>query len=298
MLKFPQFDPIFVNIGPFAIHWYGMMYILAFLFAWLLANWQANHSNGRWNKEQIGDLIFYAAIGVVLGGRIGYVLFYDLARYLQHPLEIFAIWQGGMSFHGGFIGALLSMIYFGKKYKKSFAEVSDFVAPLVPIGLGFGRLGNFINGELWGRVTTMPWGMVFPYVDDVPRHPSQLYELFFEGIVLFFIVFTFSLKPRPRFAVSSVFLIGYGSLRFLVEFFREPDIQLGFVATDWMTMGQMLSVPMIIAGVLGLIYSYKHKIAPAEIIQDFPTPDKTAEKNKKKNTFHQKLMARVLHSKK
>lgn len=297
MLIFPNIDPVFLHLGPFKIHWYGMMYVFAFIFAWFLANWQAKRSHGLWNKEQISDLIFYAAIGVIAGGRLGYIFFYDFSRYLHNPLEIFAIWQGGMSFHGGFIGVMLSFIYFGKKYHKSFAEISDFVAPLVPIGLGFGRLGNFINGELWGRVTTMPWGMLFPQVDDIPRHPSQLYELFFEGIVLFIIVFTFSLKPRPKFAVSSVFLLGYGILRFFIEFFREPDIQLGFVATDWMTMGQVLSIPMVIAGTLGLIYSYKHKI-PTEIkiIKDFPIEPKR--KKNKKIKFHQKLMGHVFHSKK
>ena len=204
-------------------------------------------------------LIFYGALGAVLGGRIGYVLFYDLNSYLSEPLNIFKIWQGGMSFHGGLLGVLTAMWLFARKYCLTFFQVTDFIAPLVPIGLGAGRLGNFINGELWGRVTQVPWAMVFPdpRAGGLPRHPSQLYEASLEGVALFIILWLYSAKPRPTMAVSGMFLLCYGIFRFILEFFRMPDMQIGYVAFDWLTMGQILSTPMVLAGA-GLVW-WAHK---------------------------------------
>lgn len=248
MLLFPNIDPIAFSIGPLHVHWYGLMYLFGFISAWLLAHWRVTHYHLDWTTEQISDLIFFAAIGVVFGGRIGYMLFYNMHELISQPWLLFKIWQGGMSFHGGLLGVLIALILFSRKVKKPFWEVSDFVMPLVPLGLLAGRFGNFINGELWGRVTDVPWGMIFPYVDEKPRHPSQLYELGLEGIVLFICVWWYASIRRPSGCVTGVFLIGYALCRICVEFFREPDLQLGYVAFDWLTMGQLLSIPMLLVG--------------------------------------------------
>lgn len=259
MLPYPHINPIAFHIGPLPVHWYGLMYLIGFIGAWLLANKRARLSEGVWTEEQVGDLIFFGALGVILGGRVGYMLFYDLPSLLYDPLSFFKIWDGGMSFHGGLIGVCLAMAYTAKIYNKNFFEVTDFIAPMVPIGLGAGRIGNFINGELWGKVSNVPWAMVFPTGGPLPRHPSQLYEFFLEGIFLFIILYLFSNKTRPRMAVSGLFLLLYGCFRFFAEFFRVPDPQLGYLAWNWLTMGQILSTPMIALGVLLLSKAYQKK---------------------------------------
>lgn len=256
MLTYPQFDPVALQIGPLKIHWYGVMYLLGFFVTWILANRRAKRLDISLTSEQIADLIFYGALGVIVGGRLGYMLFYGWSDLIANPLNLFKIWQGGMAFHGGLLGVLVSLWLYSRKIKKSFFELTDFIAPMVPIGLGAGRIGNFINSELWGRVSTAPWAMVFPDAGPLPRHPSQLYEFFFEGIVLFIVLWWFSSKPRPRMAVSALFLIGYGCIRFVLEFFRQPDMQIGFVAFGWMTKGQLLSIPMIVVGIMIMCYVY------------------------------------------
>ncbi|MCX7116878.1 MAG: prolipoprotein diacylglyceryl transferase [Legionellales bacterium] len=250
MLTFPNINPIAFSIGPLQVHWYGLMYLLGFLMAWGLAKWRVKHYQLSWTDTQVSDLIFYGSLGVIIGGRLGYMLFYDLSQWVSHPLLIFKLWGGGMSFHGGLLGVVLALWFVSYKEKKSFFEVIDFVAPLIPLGLAAGRAGNFINGELWGRVTDVPWAMVFPAVDDLPRHPSQWYELGLEGIGLFVLVWWYASKPRPAGCVSAIFLIGYALARILVECFREPDAPLGFVAFQTLTMGQVLSLPMLLVGLI------------------------------------------------
>ncbi len=259
MLTYPDFNPIAFKLGPIKVHWYGIMYLVGFAAAWLLALLRARKSESGWTSTQVSDFIFYAALGVIIGGRVGYMVFYDLPGFLHNPLIIFRIWDGGMSFHGGMLGAAFSLWLLGRKLHKSVWELTDFAAPLVPIGLGAGRLGNFINGELWGRVSDVPWAMVFPRAGSSPRHPSQLYEFLLEGVALFVILWWFSAKPRPRFAVSALFLLGYGCFRFFCEFFRQPDPQYGFIAWGWLTMGQLLSFPMIVAGAISLWWIYCRK---------------------------------------
>jgi len=261
MLTYPQIDPIAFSVGPVHVHWYGLMYLLGFALAWFLAQWRAKHYKLPWTSEQIADLIFFAAIGVIIGGRLGYMIFYNSQEWLKEPWVIFKLWEGGMSFHGGLIGVAVAMVYFAHKFKKPFLQVIDFVAPLVPLGLGAGRIGNFINGELWGRVTDAPWGMIFPNAGDAPRHPSQLYELGLEGIALFILVWWYASKPRPAGCVSGVFLIGYSISRLVVECFREPDPQLGYLIFNTLTMGQILSIPMLIAGLL-LWWMNRHENLP------------------------------------
>ena len=262
MLTFPEFNPIAVEIGPLKVHWYGIMYLVGFASAWWLGTRRARQEDSGWSPDQLSDLIFYGALGAVLGGRIGYTVFYVGEKFIADPLMIFRVWEGGMSFHGGFLGVLFAMFIYAQKQKRKFFDVMDFLAPLTPIGLGAGRIGNFINGELWGRTTDVPWGMVFPGAGTLPRHPSQLYEFFLEGVVLFAIVWFFSAKKRPRMAVSGVFALGYGLFRFIVEFARQPDSHLNFIAFDWLTMGQLLSTPMIILGIVLLWLAYnKNKAA-------------------------------------
>jgi len=250
MLLFPTIDPVALSIGPIKIHWYGLMYLIGFMAAWLLACWRMKHYKLNWTYDQIGDLIFYAALGVILGGRLGYMLFYNLSALLHQPWIVFKIWEGGMSFHGGLIGVLIALWFFARRFQKKFLEVADFVVPLVPLGLGAGRLGNFINGELWGRVTDVPWAIIYPHVDNQPRHPSELYELGLEGVGLFILVWWYASKPRKPGTVSAVFLMGYAVCRLIAECFREPDPQLGYIAFGWLTMGQLLSIPMLVLGFL------------------------------------------------
>jgi phosphatidylglycerol:prolipoprotein diacylglycerol transferase len=257
MLTYPEIDPVIFSVGGLEVYWYGMMYLLGFAAAWILGISRTRGSES-WDREQVGDLILYAAIGVVLGGRLGYILFYKPADYLADPAAIFRVWEGGMSFHGGLIGVLVAIWLFARKTDRTFFQVSDFVAPLVPLGIFFGRIGNFINQELWGRVSDLPWAMVFPLAGESPRHPSQLYEAFLEGVVLFLVLWLYSAKPRMVGRVSGLFLVLYGMFRFIVEFAREPDNYLGFVILDWMTMGQVLSVPMIIFGLFIMYQSGSH----------------------------------------
>ena len=258
MLQHPDFDPVAVAIGPVAIHWYGIMYLVAFASAWGLGSWRAGRPNSPLQRGQMEDLIFYGALGVVLGGRFGYVFFYNFDQFLQNPLWLFKVWEGGMSFHGGMLGVTLAMWWYARRLALHPADLFDFVAPIVPTGLAAGRLGNFIGQELWGRETTVPWGMVFPRDPaQLVRHPSQLYQLLLEGLLLFALVWWFSSRPRPRWAVSGFFLAGYGLFRFVVEFFRQPDQHIGFDAFGWLTRGQLLSLPMLIAGLLLLGWAYR-----------------------------------------
>jgi phosphatidylglycerol:prolipoprotein diacylglycerol transferase len=282
MLTYPEFDPVAFQIGPLKVHWYGIMYLVGFAGGWWLGVIRAKKPNSGWKVEEISDMLFYVALGVVLGGRVGYTLFYGLDRFLNDPLMIFRVWEGGMSFHGGFLGVILAMYFFQRKHKKSFWQTMDFVAPMVTIGLGAGRLGNFINGELWGRVTDVPWAMVFPGAGSQPRHPSQLYEFLLEGVALFLILWIFSSKPRPRGAVSGLFALCYGAFRFFVEFFRQPDAHMGdggFIAFGWLTMGQLLSLPLVIVGIVLLWWAYS-KNEPS--IQAQPQPPATAKTGKAK----------------
>ncbi|HIP53755.1 MAG TPA: prolipoprotein diacylglyceryl transferase [Chromatiales bacterium] len=270
MLKLPDIDPVIVHLGPLAVRWYGLMYLLGFAAAWWLGRRRARADAG-WDLRQVDDLIFFGVIGVVFGGRIGYVLFYAFSSFLENPLMVFRVWEGGMSFHGGLIGVLLAMVWFAHRHKKAFFEVTDFLAPLVPIGLGAGRIANFINGELWGKTTTLPWGISLPcprfpeYCGgvasgwSVPVHPSQLYEALLEGLALFLVLWLFSARSRPRMAVSGLFLLVYGVFRFLIEFVRLPDAQLGYLAFGWVTMGQILSLPMILFGALLLVLAYRKR---------------------------------------
>lgn len=255
-LQFPVIDPIIFSIGPVALRWYGMMYLIGFLGAMFIANKAADKSGGEWTRDQVSDLLFYGFLGVILGGRIGYVFFYQFDYFLAEPLYLFKIWAGGMSFHGGLLGVIAAVYIFARKTNKSFLRVGDFVVPLVPIGLGMGRLGNFINAELWGRQTDVPWAMVFPTDSlQLPRHPSQLYEFFLEGVVLFAILTVVTRKPRSLGLASGIFLIGYGVFRTIIEFFREPDAHLGLYFS-FISKGQILSIPMILAGMLIIYIGY------------------------------------------
>ncbi len=257
MLQYPDIDPVAFSLGSFKVHWYGIMYLFAFVSAWLVAMHRAKQPGALINKAQVENLITYGAFGVILGGRFGYVVFYNYDYWLTDPLWLFRVWEGGMSFHGGLLGVIVAMMIYAKRIDRSFIGLMDFVAPMVPLGLGFGRLGNFIGQELWGRVTDVPWAIVFPKAMDpegVGRHPSQLYQACLEGLLLFIIVFWFSAKPRPRGAISGIFLIAYGTFRFATEFVREPD--KGVALVGWMTRGQLLCLPMFAVGLGLLIYAY------------------------------------------
>ena len=260
MLTYSEIDPIIFSVGPLAIRWYGLMYVIGFIAAWILASRRARERRSPVKSKQVDDLIFLAMIGVIVGGRLGYSIVYGWELWLDDPLYVFKITQGGMSFHGGLVGVMVAMWLFGRNRGLGMWQVTDFVAPLVPIGLGTGRIGNFINNELWGKPTDMPWGF---NVNGQILHPSQLYEALLEGLVLFSILWVFSSRPRPYMAVSGMFLLWYGFFRFFVEFYRLPDADLGYLAFGWVTMGQILTAPMIIAGAILLFLAYRNE--PAEV---------------------------------
>ncbi len=252
MIAYPDIDPVALNLGFLKIHWYGISYVLGILAAWWLLRFRGSQDQWGFSSEQVSDLIFYAMLGIIVGGRLGSVIFYNLPYYLQHPLEVIYLQQGGMSFHGGLLGVFAAVWFFCHKFNKRFFNVTDFIAPVVPIGLGSGRIGNFINGELWGGPSNLPWAMIFPdpAAGGIARHPSQLYEALLEGLILFIILWWFSSKPRPVMAISGLFLFGYGVFRFMVEFVRVPDAHIGYLAFDFVTMGMLLSTPMILFGLI------------------------------------------------
>ena len=259
MLVHPQFDPIAIQIGPFGVHWYGLMYLIGFFAFLYLGKLRARRFPERGlTPEGVDDLLTYGVLGVIIGGRLGEVLFYQPGYYFSHPFEIFAIWRGGMSFHGGFLGVLVAVALFARRRGLRFFQVTDFIAPLVPLGLMTGRIGNFINGELWGRAAdpSLPWAMIFPQVDNLPRHPSQLYQAAGEGLCLFILLWLFTNRSRPVGSVSGLFLIGYGSFRFLAEFFREPDAGI-FGHSYTISMGQWLSLPMVLIGIFFMLRAYR-----------------------------------------
>ncbi|MGO2243293.1 MAG: prolipoprotein diacylglyceryl transferase [Halomonas sp.] len=253
MINYPTIDPVAISLGPLQVHWYGLMYVVGFVAAWWLGCRRASRLG--LNNDDIGDLLFYCAIGVVAGGRLGYALFYGLGQWSADLLWIFRVWDGGMSFHGGLLGVLLAAWIFARRKKLAFLTLTDFIAPLVPIGLGAGRIGNFINHELPGRLTSLPWGMPFPGMGPEPRHPSALYEAILEGAVLFAILWWVSAKPTARGFISGMFLVCYGVFRFMVEFVRLPDAHIGFIASDWVTMGMLLTLPMMALGLLIIAWS-------------------------------------------
>lgn len=260
MLPYPSIDPVAISIGPLKIHWYGLMYVIGIGGVWLLARRRAKEPGFIWTASDVEDLVFYTALGLVIGGRLGYMLFYSFPAFIQDPLMLFRVWEGGMAFHGGLLGALGAMWLFARKQKCAFFAVTDFIARYVPIGLFTGRIGNFINGELWGKPTDVPWAMVFPDAGPEPRHPSQLYEAFLEGIVLFVALQWLSRRSPPTMAVSGLFLLLYGLFRFLVEFVRLPDAHIGYLAFGWLTMGQVLSFPMIVLGMVLLFLAYRRPV--------------------------------------
>ena len=261
MLVHPQFDPVALQVGPLALRWYGLMYLVGFALVWAAGRYRIARTPGTvWTARDLEDVLFYGILGTIIGGRLGYVLFYKFSDYFAAPWKVLYVWEGGMSFHGGLLGVILALAWFARRRRQHWLAVTDFIAPLVPLGLGAGRLGNFINAELWGRPASVPWAMVFPNVDAVPRHPSQLYEFGLEGVLLFAALWWFSARPRPRGATSGAFLLGYGSLRFLVEFTREPDSFLGTLALQ-LSMGQWLSAPMVAAGIALMVWAYRPKTA-------------------------------------
>ncbi|MFP4146182.1 MAG: prolipoprotein diacylglyceryl transferase [Halorhodospira sp.] len=256
MLIYPDIDPVALEVGPVAIHWYGLMYVVGFLAAWGLGRWRVRRPASPVSAQQVDDLVFFGALGVIVGGKLGYHLFYNLEGLLADPLALLRLWEGGMSFHGGLLGVTLALLLYAWRMALSPLRLGDFVAPLVPIGLGAGRLGNFINGELWGRPSEVPWAMIYPPLGDEPRHPSQLYQMGLEGVALFVLLWWFSAQPRPRGAVTGLFLLGYGLFRGFAELFRMPDAHIGYLAFGWLTMGHMLSLPMIVAGIALIVWAY------------------------------------------
>ena len=256
-MKYLVIDPVILDLGFVKIYWSGVMYLFAFLSAYLLARYRAKSSE-KWNSSNVDDLIFYGALGVVLGGRVGYLLFYNFTSFITNPLIFFNFQNGGMSFHGGFIGILIATILFNKNSKFSFFETTDFIAPLIPLGLAFGRIGNYINGELWGKVTSSAFGIYAPDQSGIwaQRYPTQLYEALLEGVILFFILWFFSKNNKPLMATSALFSIFYGIFRFIIEFIRVPDSHIGYLAFEWLTMGQLLSFPMVLVGLFVFYKSY------------------------------------------
>lgn len=259
-MQFPAIDPVFLQLGPLQFRWYGLMYVIGFVAAYFIIRNEARRRSLKLDSEAVADLIFCLAIGVVVGGRLGYVLFYDLAAYLAQPLKIFAIWQGGMSFHGGLLGVAVAGLWYARRFEVPYLQLADLAALATPVGLGLGRIGNFINGELFGRPTSMPWGMIFPGGGPLPRHPSQLYEAFLEGLVLYFVVRFLARRFTATGTAMAAFLGGYGLFRFIVELFRQPDTQLG-VFWGFFSMGQLLSLPLFLAGALLLVWLNKKKPA-------------------------------------
>ncbi|CAN5127129.1 prolipoprotein diacylglyceryl transferase [soil metagenome] len=261
MFRYPDFDPVAISLGPLKIRWYGLMYLVGFLFVWLLALVRVKRPNAAVQRSQLDDLVFYGALGAIIGGRLGYTLFYGMNKLIADPLSLFRLWEGGMSFHGGLLGVLFALWLFSRRIERGFFEVMDFVAPLIPPGLAAGRIGNFINGELWGKPTDAPWGFL---VEGTVRHASQLYEAFLEGLVLFVCLWLYSSKPRPTMAVSGLFALLYGIFRFAVEFVRLPDEHLGYLAFGWLTMGQVLSLPLALTGAILMFLAYRHRDSAAE----------------------------------
>ena len=272
MLIHPDIDPVAIQLGGLRIHWYGIMYLVAFGGGWALGQLRTKDAFRGWQSRDMDDVLFYAALGIIFGGRLGYVFFYAPGQFLADPLMMIRVWQGGMSFHGGLVGTIVAMALFARRRGWAFFKVADFIAPLVPLGLGAGRIGNFINGNLWGKESSLPWAMVFPgaAAGGVPRHPAQLYEALLEGVVLLVILWWFSRRSRPAMTVSGLFLLGYGAFRFMIELVRVPDAHLGYLAFDWVTMGQVLTVPMILCGAGLLIWGYRlddERGAQAPIVQ-------------------------------
>ncbi|WP_018877885.1 prolipoprotein diacylglyceryl transferase [Thioalkalivibrio sp. ALE28] len=260
----PFIDPVALSIGPLTLYWYGLMYLVGFIAFWALGVWRTRTRD--WDPLhpwQVGDLLFWGVVGVVVGGRLGYALFYNLDATLADPVSLFRIWEGGMAFHGGLAGVLVTCWLYARKIGQPFFRLTDFIAPLIPIGLGAGRIGNWINGELWGKPTDLPWAMVFPAADYIPRHPSQLYQAFLEGLVLFVVLWIVSRQPRRTGLISGLFLALYGSFRFAVEFVRVPDAHIGYLAFDWLTMGQVLSLPVILFGVALIVWSRRNPLPAA-----------------------------------
>jgi phosphatidylglycerol:prolipoprotein diacylglycerol transferase len=256
MIVYPEIDPVAFALGPVRVHWYGLMYVVGFIAGWWLARRRAAAPGSTWKPVDVDDLIFFAAIGVIAGGRLGWILFYGFDTVRADPLAILRVWQGGMSFHGGLAGVMIAIALFARRRGRRIADVFDFMAPLPAIGLGAGRIGNFINGELWGKPTDLPWGML---VDGQVLHPSQLYEAALEGLVLFLVLWWFTSRPRPRLAPAGLFLVLYAVFRFAIEFVRVPDADIGYLAFDWLTMGQLLSLPVLIAGLGMLAFAYTRR---------------------------------------
>jgi len=285
----PQFDPIAFSLGPLSIHWYGIMYLLGFLAGQYLGIWRAGRDAWRnFSADEVKDLLFYIVVGIIIGGRFGYVFFYHMDLFLQNPLYLFKINEGGMSFHGGFLGVAGAVILFARKTHKAIFSVGDFVAPLVAPGILFGRFGNFLNGELWGRPTDVPWAMIFPQAGDaLARHPSQLYQMAGEGLLLLVFLWWWSAKPRPRMAVSAMFMIGYGLLRTAAEFFRQPDAHIGYLMGGYLTQGMLLSLPMIVLGAAMMVFAYRHPVFDTLV-----TPDKKSAGGKKNTARKTRVKAK------
>jgi phosphatidylglycerol---prolipoprotein diacylglyceryl transferase len=270
MLAYPVMDPIAFHLLSWPVYWYGLMYLVGFVVGWGLLRWRLSGTAPPFTDSQLSDMVFYTALGVIIGGRFGYMIFYDGRALFAHPLLLFQTWKGGMSFHGGMVGVILALFFYAQTLQSqaqktiqhrlmALLKLTDFIAPVVPVGLGAGRIGNFINGELWGRVTTVPWAMIFPRAGALPRHPSQLYEAGLEGLLLFLVVWSYSRRPRPIGAVSGLFTFCYGVFRCIAECFREADAQIGYIAFGWLTEGQLLSFPLIIGGGALLIWSYRSR---------------------------------------